>query len=155
VPSWKGSSPSARAVDAIVLEPGCDEPRDLGLAWPLADKRRVDGVDADQSLDQFSNAVGSRLSAIHTLSTWHHMQCNRGCAYRPDRSWARAEAASGGGDLALAPRVERVVHRQAQLELAVVTELEVAEALGDREQAARLGCRVAVFGDVSAVDDPR
>src|SRR5438046_7185670 len=58
-------------------------------------------------------------------------------------------------DLLLAPRVERVVHGQRQLELAVVAEVEQMEACCDREQAARLRGRVAVVGDIGAVHDSR
>src|SRR5438105_10084645 len=78
-----------------------------------------------------------------------------GIAMKPTLARLTSGAFAGAADLVLAPGVERVVDRQGQFELAVVTEVQEVEAFGDREQAARLRGRVAVVGDVCAVHDPR
>src|SRR6266545_3110759 len=78
-----------------------------------------------------------------------------GIAMKPTLARLTSGALAGACDLVLAPGVERVVDRQRQLELAVVTEVQEVEAFGDREQPARLRRRVAIVGDVSAVHDPR
>src|SRR5256884_9023135 len=78
-----------------------------------------------------------------------------GIAMKPTLARLTSGALAGARDLVLAPGIERVVDRQRQLELAVVTEVEQVEAFGDREQAARLRCRVAIGGDIGAVHDPR
>src|SRR5438094_3891930 len=76
-------------------------------------------------------------------------------ATKPTLARLTSGALAGACHLVLAPGVERVVDRQRQLELAVVTEVQEVEALGDREQAARLWGRVAIVGDIGAVHDPR
>src|SRR6266566_1755464 len=78
-----------------------------------------------------------------------------GIAMKPTLARLTSAAFAGACDLVLAPGVERVVNRQRQLKLAVVTQVEQVEAFGDREQAARLRGRVAVVGDIGAVHDPR
>src|SRR2546426_4439384 len=78
-----------------------------------------------------------------------------GIAMKPTLARLTSGAFAGACHLVLAPSVERVVDRQRQLELAVVTEVEQVEAFGDREQAARLRCRIAIVGDIGAVHDPR
>src|SRR6266496_4478954 len=78
-----------------------------------------------------------------------------GFTMKPTLARLTSGAFAGACHLVFAPGIERVVDRQRQLELAVVTEVEQVEAFGDREQAARLRCRVAVVGDVGAVHDPR
>src|SRR6266496_2623608 len=78
-----------------------------------------------------------------------------GIAMKPTLARLTSGAFAGACDLVLAPGVEGVVDRQRQLELAVVAEVEQVEALGDREQAARLRRRVAIVGDIGAVHDPR
>src|SRR5438034_9144042 len=78
-----------------------------------------------------------------------------GIAMKPTLARLTSGALAGACHLVLAPGVERVVDRQRQLELAVVTEVQEVEAFGDREQAARLRCRVAIVGDIGAVHDPR
>src|SRR5438034_11422833 len=78
-----------------------------------------------------------------------------GIGMKPTLARLTSGAFAGAADLVLAPGVERVVDRQRQLELAVVTEVEQVEAFGDREQAARLRGRVAIVGDIGAVHDPR
>src|SRR5438093_5637416 len=78
-----------------------------------------------------------------------------GIAMKPTLARLTSAALAGACDLVVAPGVERVVDRQRQLELAVVTEIEQVEAFGDREQPARLECRVAIVGDIGAVHDPR
>src|SRR5438094_7669332 len=78
-----------------------------------------------------------------------------GIATKPTLARLTSGALAGACHLVLAPGVERVVDRQRQLELAVVTEVQEVEALGDREQAARLRGRVAIVGDIGAVHDPR
>src|SRR2546423_15347299 len=78
-----------------------------------------------------------------------------GIAMKPNLAGLTSGAFGGACHLVFAPGVERVVDRQRQLELAVVTEVEQVEAFGDREQAARLRCRVAIVGDIGAVHDPR
>src|SRR6266581_7676432 len=77
-----------------------------------------------------------------------------GIAMKPTLARLTSGAFAGACHLVLAPGVERVVDRQRQLELAVVTEVQQVEAFGDREQSARLRCRVAIVGDVGAVHDP-
>src|SRR3990170_5724235 len=71
----------------------------------------------------------------------------RGCG-------ARRRSVAPRCDLVAAPGVQRVVYRQAELELAVVVEAEQMEAFGDSEQAERLWRRVPVLGDVGPVHDP-
>src|SRR6266516_1311547 len=78
-----------------------------------------------------------------------------GIAMKPTLARLTSAAFVGACDLVLAPGIERVVDRQRQLELAVVTEIQEVEAFGDREQAARLRGCVAVGGDIGAVHDPR
>src|SRR5206468_6519500 len=78
-----------------------------------------------------------------------------GIAMKPTLTRLTSGALAGACHLVLAPGVERVVDRQRQLELAVVTEVQEVEALGDRKQAARLRRRVAIVGDIGAVHDPR
>src|SRR6266545_4405330 len=78
-----------------------------------------------------------------------------GIAMKPTLARLTSAAFAGACDLVFAPGVERVVDRQRQLELAVVAEVEQMEAFCDREQAARLRCRVAIVGDIGAVHDPR
>src|SRR6266498_4101072 len=78
-----------------------------------------------------------------------------GIAMKPTLTRLTSAAFAGACHLVFAPGIERVVDRQRQLELAVVTEVEQVEAFGDREQAARLRCRVAIVGDIGAVHDPR
>src|SRR6266536_5291128 len=78
-----------------------------------------------------------------------------GIAIKPTLARLTSAALAGACDLVLAPGVEGVVDRQRQLELAVVTEVQQVEAFGDREQAARLRCRIAIVGDIGAVHDPR
>src|SRR6266702_8852683 len=78
-----------------------------------------------------------------------------GIAMKPTLARLTSGAFAGACHLVFAPGVERVVDRQRQLELAVVTEVQEVEALGDREQAARLRRRVAIVGDIGAVHDPR
>src|SRR6266513_3489504 len=78
-----------------------------------------------------------------------------GIAMKPTLARLTSGALAGACDLVLAPDIERVVDRQRQLELAVVTEVEQVEAFGDREQPARLRRRVAIVGDIGAVHDPR
>src|SRR6266545_6350399 len=78
-----------------------------------------------------------------------------GIAMKPTLTRLTSAAFVGACDLVFAPGIERVVDRQGQLELAVVTEVQEVEAFGDREQAARLRCRVAIVGDIGAVHDPR
>src|SRR6266498_5938800 len=78
-----------------------------------------------------------------------------GIAMKPTLARLTSGAFAGACHLVLAPGVERVVDRQRQLELAVVTEVQEVEALGDREQAARLRRRISIVGDVGAVHDPR
>src|SRR6266540_509517 len=77
-----------------------------------------------------------------------------GIAMKPTLARLTSAALAGACHLVLAPGVERVVDRQRQLELAVVAEVQQVEAFGDREQAARLWCRVAIVGDIGAVHDP-
>src|SRR5438128_8055357 len=77
-----------------------------------------------------------------------------GIAMKPTLARLTSGAFAGACHLMFAPGVERVVDRQRQLELAVVAEVEQVEAFGEREQAARLRCRVAIVGDVGAVHDP-
>src|SRR5439155_25143180 len=78
-----------------------------------------------------------------------------GISMKPTLARLTSAALAGACDLVLAPGVERVVDRQRQLELAVVTEVEQVEAFGDCEQAARLRRRVGIVGDIGAVHDPR
>src|SRR5207237_10912929 len=78
-----------------------------------------------------------------------------GIAMKPTLARLTSVAFAGACDLVLAPGIECVVDRQRQLELAVVTEVQEVEAFGDREQAARLRCRVAIVGDIGAVHDSR
>src|SRR6266567_9560234 len=78
-----------------------------------------------------------------------------GIAMKPTLARLTSAAFAGACDLVFAPGVERVVDRQRELELAVVTEVQEVEAFGDREQAPRLRGRVAVVGDIGAVHDPR
>src|SRR5438128_9572838 len=78
-----------------------------------------------------------------------------GIAMKPTLARLTSGAFAGACHLVFAPGVERVVDRQRQLELAVVTQVQEVEAFGDREQAARLRCRVAIVGDIGAVHDPR
>src|SRR5438094_5743436 len=78
-----------------------------------------------------------------------------GIAIKPTLARLTSGAFARACHLVLAPGVERVVDRQRQLELAVVTEVQEVEALGDRKQAARLRRRVAIVGDIGAVHDPR
>src|SRR6266516_6310129 len=78
-----------------------------------------------------------------------------GIAMKPTLARLTSGAFACACDLVLAPGIERVVDRQRQLELAVVTEVEQVEAFGDREQAARLRGRVAIVGDIGTVHDPR
>src|SRR5439155_10050173 len=78
-----------------------------------------------------------------------------GIAMKPTLARLTSGAFAGACLLVFAPGVKRVVDRQRQLELAVVTEVEQVEPFGDREQAARLRCGVAVVGDIGAVHDPR
>src|SRR5947209_17398884 len=78
-----------------------------------------------------------------------------GITMKPTRARLTSVAFAGAADLVLAPSVKRVVDRQRQLELAVVTEVQQVEPFGDREQAARLRRRVAIVGDIGAVHDPR
>src|SRR6266487_3093017 len=56
-----------------------------------------------------------------------------GIAMKPTLARLTSAAFAGACDLVFAPGVERVVDRQRQLELAVVTEVEQVEAFGDRE----------------------
>src|SRR5204863_3776568 len=78
-----------------------------------------------------------------------------GIAMKPTLARLTSGAFAAACHLVFAPGVERVVDRQRQLELAVVTEVQPVEAFGDREQAARLRCRVAIVGAIGAVHDPR
>src|SRR5881397_3973855 len=78
-----------------------------------------------------------------------------GIATKPTLARLTSGAFAGACDLVLAPGIERVVNRQRQLELAMVTELEQVEPFGAREQPARLRRRVALVGDIGAVHDPR
>src|SRR5438105_6950059 len=78
-----------------------------------------------------------------------------GIAMKPTLARLTSGAFTGARRLVFAPGVERVVDRQRQLELALVTEVQEVEAFGDGEQAARLRCRVAIVGDIGAVHDPR
>src|SRR5947207_4785440 len=78
-----------------------------------------------------------------------------GIAMKPTLARLTSGAFAGACHLVFAPGVERVVDRQRQLELTVVTEVEQVEAFGDREQAAGLRRRVAIVGDIGAVHDPR
>src|SRR6266852_2433323 len=78
-----------------------------------------------------------------------------GIAMKPTLARLTSVAFASAADLVLAPSVERVVDRQRELELAVVTEVQQVEPFGDREQAARLRRRVAIVGDIGAVHDPR
>src|SRR6266852_3819325 len=78
-----------------------------------------------------------------------------GIAMKPTLARLTSVAFASAADLVLAPSVERVVDRQRELELAVVTEVQQVEAFCDREQAARLRRRVAIVGDIGAVHDPR
>src|SRR6266540_4350887 len=78
-----------------------------------------------------------------------------GIAMKPTLARLTSVAFAGACDLVLAPGVERVVDRQRELELAVVTEVQEMEPLSDGEQAARLRRRVAIVGDIGAVHDPR
>src|SRR6266581_3360388 len=78
-----------------------------------------------------------------------------GIAMKPTLARLTSVAFASAADLVLAPSVERVVDRQRELELAVVTEVQQVETFGDREQAARLRRRVAIVGDIGAVHDPR
>ena len=55
--------------------------------------------------------------------------------------------------LVLAPRMERVVDRERQFELAVVTEIQEVEAFGYGEQSPRLRRGVAVVAHVGPVHD--
>src|SRR3989442_742678 len=88
-------------------------------------------------------------------SAWSKPGCARGgIGMKPTLARLTSAGLAGAGDLVLAPGVERVVDRQRELELAVVAEVEQVEALGDREQAARLRRRVAFVRDVGAVHDP-
>src|SRR5207302_6733571 len=87
-----------------------------------------------------------------------------GCRPPPPRTRTRTRAAcgrpAGGGSrasrLRLAVRVEGVVHRRFELQLAgVVTAVESAKADRDRLQPGRLGRQILVAGDVSPVYDRR
>src|SRR5437667_9068801 len=78
-----------------------------------------------------------------------------GIAMKPTLARLTSGAFARACHLVLAPGVERVVDRQRQLELAVVTQVQEVEALGDREQPARLRRRVAIGGDIGTVHDPR
>src|SRR5437762_13582975 len=78
-----------------------------------------------------------------------------GIAMKPTLARLTSGAFAGACHFVLAPGVERVVDRQRQLELAVVTEVQEVEALGDREQAMRLRRRIAIVGDIGAMHDPR
>src|SRR6266536_4276356 len=78
-----------------------------------------------------------------------------GITMKPTLARLTSGAFAGACHLVFAPGVERVVDRQRQLELAVVAEVQEVEAFGDREQAARLRCLVAIVGDIGAVHDPR
>src|SRR5205809_1674925 len=78
-----------------------------------------------------------------------------GIAVKPTVARLTSVAFAGARDLVLAPGIERVVDRQRQLELAMVTEVQEVEAFGDREQAARLRRCVAIVGDIGAMHDPR
>src|SRR5947199_279531 len=64
-----------------------------------------------------------------------------GIAMKPTLARLTSGAFAAACHLVFAPGVERVVHGERELELAVVTEVQEVEAFGDREQAIR-----SVFG---------
>jgi hypothetical protein len=73
-----------------------------------------------------------------------------------DRARSRLYADIGiaaGSDLALRPRVEGVIHGQFEFELALVIEAEKRKAVGDRQEAGGLWCRVVVLGHIGPMDD--
>src|SRR5881227_2267206 len=80
-----------------------------------------------------------------STSTWSKPGFAPGAiAMKPTLARLTSGAFAGACDLVLAPGVERVVDRQRQLELTVVTQVQQMEALRHGEQTARLRCAVAV-----------